>query len=318
MFFINDLFCGAGGMALGFQLAGFQIAGAWDIDKYAIQSYQANLLERATQFDISEMTWKNIPYADIWTLGFPCQDISIAKKHRAGLFGERSRMFFEVMRLLKETREYHPDFLPKAILAENVKHISSYQEIIEQSYHACGYKMYSVLYDSQYWGVPQHRERYFFLGIREDIKIPFFFPQQPTKVTTKLKDVLEEEVSDKYYIHKPYFLFPKQKGNVIGLVQIKGQDSIKRIYDINGIAPTLTTSQGGYRQPKIIDQKGLRRLTPREYARLQGFPEWYKQVVSDTQFYKLMGNAVTVPVAKAIALSLKEWLLQTSSVDSSS
>lgn len=102
---VNDFFCGAGGMGLGFKQAGFTIAGAWDFDKFAVATYNANVGNHVQQKDIREMTYLDVPQATVWTFGFPCQDLSVAGK-MAGLYeGKRSGLFFEVMRLLDEIRE---------------------------------------------------------------------------------------------------------------------------------------------------------------------------------------------------------------------
>lgn len=294
-------------MGLGFKQAGFELAGAWDFDKYAVTSYKQNLSNMVAQADITKMKWDDIPFAEVWTFGFPCQDISIAKKERLGLSGKKSGLFYEVMRLLSETKKIAPEQLPAVILAENVKNLRQDLDVIQEEYEAHGYKFQCRLYDSQNFGVPQHRERYFLLGIRDDIAKTFTLPDEPGIPTGRFKDILEDEVDEKYYIHKKYKLLPNPKGIVIGLADIKGMDSIKRIYSQDKVAPTITTSQGGYRQPKIIDRKGLRKITPREYARLQGFPDDFLQVVSDAQMYKQMGNAVSVPVAKTIAKAIKKW-----------
>jgi DNA (cytosine-5)-methyltransferase 1 len=391
---VNDFFCGAGGMGLGFKYAGFRIAGAWDFDKYAVESYRNNVSPKVKQADITQMTWDEVPYADVWAFGFPCQDISVAGKKAGMVKGKtRSGLFYEVMRLLEETETHSPDRLPTVILAENVKAVKKYLPEIEKEYKARGYRMYATLYNSKYWGVPQNRERYFILGVHESIEKPFIFPEQQTDFIPKLSSVLEDEVDEKYYIDNekaqkvieqakkridlsgthacitPDRVNKRQNGrrakgneeemftltaqdrhgviDVVGRLDIKGQDNIRRVYNPEGISPTLTTSEGGNRQPKVLepirvvnygtefkgfadqshcllarDYKGfgnqemnavidgfrVRRLTPREYARLQGFPESFEFHVSNTQLYKQFGNAVTVNVAQAIAEAIKDYL----------
>lgn len=433
---VNDFFCGAGGMGLGFKYAGFRLAGAWDFDKYAVESYGNNVSPKVKQADITQMTWDEVPYADVWTFGFPCQDISVAGKQAGMVKGKtRSGLFYEIMRLLEETESNSHDRLPSIILAENVKAVNKFLPEIEKEYEARGYKMYATLYNSKYWGVPQNRERYFILGVHKSIDRPFAFAEQQTDFIPKLSSVLEDEVDEKYYIDnekaqkvieqakkrielngthacitpdrvdkrqngrrakgneeemftltaqdlhgvifaergRPFgdgykvqqefrtdsitntlgqntglnMLIEKPSIDVIGRLDIKGHDILKRVYDTNGISPTLNTCGGGNTQPKIIvegnigntghggesvynsdgisptvlsrDYKGpvkilqipeyrVRKLTPREYARLQGFPESFKQEVSDTQFYKQMGNAVTVSVSQAIAEQIADFL----------
>lgn len=478
----NDFFCGAGGMGLGFKQAGFRLAGAWDFDKYAVESYGNNVSPKVKRADITQMTADEIPYADVWTFGFPCQDLSVAGKQAGMIKGQtRSGLFYEVMRLLEETNPNGLWGKPKIIMAENVKGLKKYLPVLEEEYNAAGYKMYlsdqnNGIFNSKYWGVPQNRERYFVVGVRKDIEKEFEFPVQQTGYIPRLSSVLETEVDEKYYIDDekakkiieqainglkvkqatkkgydiavpgdsinlshpnsetrrgrvgkqvaqtlmttceqvvveenplgavhacitPDRVDKRQNGRrakaeeeemftltaqdlygvvidnknsfgnpkifnddlhpsilathykeptltVIGMLDMKGQENIRRVYDTEGIAPTLTTSEGGHRQPKILTigntnpsgngmngnvyhseglaptlttNKGegvktllsnyrVRKLTPREYARLQGFPDSYEQVVSNTQFYKQMGNAVTVNVAQAIAEKIKEFL----------
>lgn len=306
---VNDFFCGAGGMGLGFDQAGYILGGAWDFDKFAVKTYKHNISDKVFQIDIREMVWSNVPYAHVWTFGFPCQDISIAKDNGKGLEGDKSKMFFEIMRLLDETREHNPKSLPKIILAENVANLKKHLGVIEKEYAKRGYKFYAKLMDSQKWGLAQRRKRYFLVGVLNEIKDEFVFPEEPKLDKLVFDDILEVNVADKYYIDKPYVLCTERTGSVIGALLIKGRQSIKRIYNRRKVAPTLTTSQGGQRQPKIIDHKGLRKATPREYARLQGFEDNFEQVVSDSQFYKQMGNAVSVPVSKAMANAIKTFLM---------
>lgn len=311
-FTVNDFFCGAGGMGLGFKQAGFTIVGAWDFDKYAVQSYRENVGDHVKQADITQMTAADVPYADVWTAGFPCQDLSIANmkgKDRKKLNGEKSRLFFEVMRLLDEVQEK-----PNVIVAENVEELGDLLPIVEEHYRIRGYKMYAKLFNSKDWNVAQNRPRYFVVGIRNG---EFTFPTQLNNSSVALVDFLETDIPEKYfYTDKDYEHYDGMKIvpgklNQIGKLRVAGWlDYMTRVYSVEGLAPTLHTCQGGHRQAKIFDpvKKLPRKLTPREYARLQGFPDDFKFVVSNTQLYKQFGNAVSVPVAKAIAEKLKEVL----------
>lgn len=393
---VNDLFCGAGGMGRGFVQAGFKVNYAIDFDKYAVQSYNTNMEHKAVQGDITQLKGIDVPYADVWTFGFPCQDLSVAGKQAGMIKGQtRSGLFYEVMRLLEET-----EHKPKIILAENVKGLKKYLPALREEYLKAGYIMYETLFNSKYWGVPQNRERYFVMGIGQRLFMelwkenPHFspFPEQQTDFVPKLSSILEDNVDEKFYIDNgkarkvieqarqrvelkgthatitPDRVDKRQNGRrskddeeemytltsqdhhgliQVGKLDMKGHDVIRRVYDPNGLSPTLTTSEGGHRQPKILtpisvsdqatkfvkesnishtllarDYKGfgnqemnavvdgfrVRKLTPREYARLQGFEDSFEFVVSNTQLYKQFGNAVTVPVAKAIAEKIKEVL----------
>jgi DNA (cytosine-5)-methyltransferase 1 len=403
---VNSFFCGAGGFDLGFIQAGFEIAGAWDFDKYAVQSYKHNIGEHGQQADVTQMKGSDVPKANGWLFGFPCQDISVAGKQKGMIKGEtRSGLFYEIMRLLEEVSDK-----PEWILAENVKAVSKLIPEIEQEYDKAGYTLVSPqLYNTKFWFLPQNRERYFLLGLRKGLAKTFVFPEQQTEFIPKLSSVLEENVDEKYYIDDlkaakiieqaieglrvkqatkkgydiavegdsinishpnsktrrgrvgkqvaqtlltgteqvvvlkdchavitPDRVDKKQNGRrakpneeemftltsqdlhgviqaqpkieMVGLLDMKGNETVRRVYDPEGLAPTLTTSEGGHRQPKILQQYRVRKLTPREYARLQGFSDSYEQVVSDTQFYKQMGNAVSVTVAYAIAKAIGEQL----------
>lgn len=402
-------------MGLGFKQAGFEIKGAWDFDKYAVESYKHNVGDHVQQADISKMDFMDLPFADVWTFGFPCQDLSVAGKQAGMIKGQtRSGLFFEITRLLNEVREELSfEAMPKVIMAENVKGLKKFLPVLEEEYEAAGYKMYlshqnKGVLNSKYWGVPQNRERYFVVGVRKDIAKEFTFPEQQTDFIPKLSSVLEENVDEKYYISDekaakiieqakeglkvrqatkkgydiavegdsinishpnsktrrgrvgkqvaqtlltgteqvvveslgsvhacitPDRVDKRQNGRrakeeeeemftvtaqdmhgviqMVGLLDMKGNETVRRVYDPEGISPTLTTSEGGHRQPKVIESEPtyrVRKLTPREYARLQGFPDSYEQIVSNSQFYKQMGNAVTVNVARAMAERIQEFL----------
>lgn len=338
---IVDFFCGCGGFSGGFHEAGFEIVQAFDVDKYAVKSYNANFFPTKAEIrDIREITADELKPADGWLFGFPCQDLSIAGK-RKGLFeGERSNLFFEVMRLLEEVAEK-----PKFILAENVKGVKKYLFVIEKEYQKRGYRMTYILYNSKYWGVPQNRERYFILGIRNDLNVSFRFPEQQTEFVPALWTILEPEVDEKYYIddEKAQKIIKEgfKKINSVGRVhacitpgRIKKRQNEQRMKEENEAMFTLITQDihgvmltkdgcsyaidanyhkgispkyvGTGRRTHIIEKCKVRKLTPRECFRLQGFPDSYQLVCSDTQLYKQAGNAVTWTVAKAIAEKIKE------------
>lgn len=367
---VNDFFCGCGGMSIGFQNAGYEIAGAWDFDKHAVKSYCRNVGEHVKHADIKEMTWQDIPKAKVWAFGFPCQDLSIIGK-RAGMALEciscghqwkidtdehdsdncpacggnkyksasRSGLFFEIMRLLDETEENLPEQMPKVLIAENVKGLKPFIGVLEAEFKKRGYTAYIELYNSKYWGVPQNRERYYIVGIKDGEGIPFKMPEEdksPGKIP-KLSTALETEVDEKYYIsddkaktiikqalerlekHNYQHILVKDATkdaepqiSVLGMLDISTYEHSRRAHDPDGLSPTVTAVCGGTHHIKIFDYNRyrVRKLTPTEYGRLQAFPmdEW-EQVVSDTQAYKQFGNAVTVTVATAVAEAIKEVLV---------
>lgn len=321
MYRVNDFFCGAGGMGLGFKQAGFRLAGAWDFDKYAVESYGNNVSPKVKQADVSQMSWDEVPYADVWTFGFPCQDISLAGKQAGMIKGKtRSGLFYEMMRLLEETEKFNKDRLPSIILAENVKAVTKYLHEIEKEYNARGYKMYSTIYNSKNWGVPQSRERCFIVGVRKDISSEFEFTQEKTDVSTKLSLLLEKEVGEQYY------LSDEKTQKIIDQLesrnQIKGKlplplNLVSRGAESRGddIAYCLKTAFCQHvleevGNPKVSRKTKylVRKLTPTEMLKLQGFPESYNQVVSYSRLEKQMGNAVTVNVSKVLAESIHKFL----------
>ncbi|MDH6674292.1 DNA (cytosine-5)-methyltransferase 1 [Paenibacillus sp. LBL] len=325
---LNDFFCGCGGIGLGFKNAGFTIAKAWDVDPYAVKSYMANVDSNVEQRDISEMTYRDVPYADVWSFGFPCQDLSSAGSCKGIYEGSRSRLFFEIMRLLNELRQNDPTRLPKMIIAENVKGVKKYLSVIENEYQKNGYSMQYQLIDSAQWGVPQKRERYYMVGLLEGVVSKFDFPI-PSRKFCSMKAVLQFDVPEKYYVHYeksvqivasylgPEIEFEVAQNRPLSTVSeyITGYYSQKDGFKQSDISNTIdaTYSKGlGSNQyrPAIIERYEVdvfrvRKLTPSEYGRLQGFPWDWIQVVSDSQAYKQFGNAVTVNVSNAISNAMK-------------
>lgn len=372
-------------MGLGFKDAGYEIVGAYDFDKYAVESYRENVGDHVQQADIKDMTWQDVPKAKVWTFGFPCQDLSVAGK-QAGMELEcfacgnkwqidpeayshenkcpecdgtkhksanRSGLFFEMMRLLDETQANQPENMPKVLVAENVKGLKKFIGVLKAEFQKRGYEAHIELYNSKYWGVPQNRERYFIAGIRDGEPGEFKMPAEnkDPKLIPKLSEVLETNVDEKYYIsdekaqsiiqqalkrleklgkvhatitpdriekrqngrrakeeeeiltltaqdlhgviiddnygiveeiaketglmhadgigrtlrvggdgsltkkHNYQHIIEEPRGELqmLGMLDMKGNECIRRVYDPEGISPTLTTSQGGHRQPKILE-----------------------------------------------------------------
>lgn len=229
---LNDFFCGCGGIAVGFKAAGWDIVGAWDFDKYAVQTYRENVGAHVIQADIMEMTIADVPEATAWAFGFPCQDLSVAgkqagiqlecltcsetwivnyktytnettcplckgKEHKAA---NRSGMFFEIMRLLDEAAQTDPAKLPLILLAENVKALRPYLPVLTAEYEKRGYTAKYTLFNSKYWDVPQNRERYFVVGVRQDIQGVYNFPTEQHDYIPQLSSALDTQVDEKYYI----------------------------------------------------------------------------------------------------------------------
>ena len=305
-----DLFAGIGGMRMGFEKAGFEIVYSNDIDKYACQTYRLNFGD-IEQKDIRLVDPLLVPDFDILLAGFPCQPFSLIGK-RDGLEDPRGRLFGEVVKFLNTRR-------PRAFVLENVKNLikhnkgKTYEHIKFALENAGGgYTVTEQILDSKDFGVPQHRERTYIVGIINPHK-EFQFPLKsslPGKV--KLSEILEKNVGEKYYLSQRYYeglMVHKQRH------ASKGSGFGCEILDPKGISNTIVCGNMGRERnliqdkPVSINKWGVRKLTERECARLQGFPDSFKIPVSTTQAYKQFGNAVSVPVAYAMAKALRKYLL---------
>lgn len=304
-----DLFAGIGGMRLGFEKAGFDIVYSNDIDKHACITYRANFGE-IDERDIRTVETSKIPDFEILLAGFPCQPFSMIGK-RDGLADPRGQLFNEVVRFLDEKA-------PRAFVLENVKNLIKHNKgetyrfiksALETAGH--GYTISETILDSQNFGVPQHRERTYIVGIHNPHK-EFVFPVQSDELGIKrVRDILEKKVPDKYYLSQKYH---------DGLMAHKARHEAQgsgfgcHILDANGVSHTVVCGNMGRERNLIqdravsINRQGIRKLTEREYARLQGFPEWFQIPVLTTHAYKQFGNAVTVPVAYQVAVALRKYL----------
>jgi DNA (cytosine-5)-methyltransferase 1 len=296
---VIDLFAGIGGLRLGFEKFGCEFVFASEWDKHAQLTYELNYKEKPFG-DITQIEANEIPKFDILLAGFPCQPFSQAGLKK-GLADTRGTLFFDVARII----DYHR---PKVILLENVKRFKTHDggktfEVVRDILEGMGYSIYAEVLNAKDFGVPQNRERIFIVGFYG--KIDFTFPTPP-KVQTKLGDILETHIDQKYTLSDALWQGHKRrkeehikKGNGFGY-SLFNRDS----------AYTSTISARYYKDGSeiLIEQRNNnpRKLTPREAARLQGFPESFKLPNSDTQAYKQFGNSVAVPVVTAIA---KEILL---------
>lgn len=240
-------------MEINYELAGFS-----EIDKYAITSYCAihNVEESKNLGDVSKVDIENIPNCDLVTYGFPCQDISIAGHQKGIIKGEtRSGLLYEALRIIKDKK-------PKYAIAENVKNLvgKKFKDDFEgllKELDDLGYNSYWQVLNAKDYGVPQNRERVFVVSIRKDVDNGKFEFPQPFDSELRLKDLLENEVDEKYYINKPYKLISRKENNSvckqIAKVELNGHDYLKRVYDENYCSPTLPTGTGGNHEPKILE-----------------------------------------------------------------
>lgn len=302
-----DLFAGIGGTRLGFYKTGkVKIVFSSEIDSHAIKTYKANFGE-VPFGDITKISASDIPDHDILVGGFPCQAFSQAGK-KLGFEDTRGTLFFEIARILKEKQ-------PKAFLLENVKNLMLHDNgktfaVIKSTLEELNYEVTYEVLKAKDFGVPQNRERIYIVGFNKDKVANYsdFSMPIPPNIETNVGKILEKHVDDKYTIsdklwegHQRRKVEHKEKGNGFGY----------SLFDENS-PYTNTISARYYKDGSeiLIAQKGKnpRKLTPREAARLQGFPENYIIPVSDTQAYKQFGNSVAVPVINAIAENIIEVL----------
>jgi len=305
-----DLFAGVGGIRLGFENAGFETVFANDFEKQCKLTYDLNFQDaKLVVEDIRKIGIDDLPEFDFLLGGFPCQAFSIAG-YRQGFNDEKNRgnLFFDIARIIEARK-------PKGFLLENVKNLKNHDggktfNIIEQTLKDLGYHLnIKVLNSMEYGNVPQNRERVYIVGFRSKKYADKFRFPDPVKLTVKITDLLEKNVADKYYYNgKP--LFEKLKKDVTeeGRVYQWRRQYVRE--NKKNVCPTLTANMGtgGHNVPIIKDKKGIRKLTPLECARIQGFPVDFRlpQGVADSVLYKQFGNSVTVTVIKAVAKQMRE------------
>lgn len=309
-----DLFAGIGGFRLAFQNLGGKCVFTSEIDKYSQKTYQTNFGD-LPHGDITKINEKDIPDHDILCAGFPCQAFSIAGK-RGGFNDIRGTLFFDVARIIKEKQ-------PQAFFLENVKGLVSHEKgktlatILNVLREDLNYFVPDPqIINAKDFGVPQNRERIFIVGFRKDLNIGSFSYPKASNKEVSFKDVKEDKVvSAKYYLSTQYLQTLRNhrarhenKGNGFGYIVISDE----------GIANAIVVGGMGREKNLVLDDritdftpttkiKGevnrefIRRMTPREWARLQGFPDNFKIVVADAQAYKQFGNSVAVPAIQATA-----------------
>lgn len=324
-----DLFAGIGGIRLGFEQAfgkNIETVFVSEWDEHAQKTYKANFTE-PTEIagDITKIHEKDIPEFDICLAGFPCQAFSLAGQRKGfkddykGL--SRGTLFFDVARICAEHK-------PKVIFCENVKGLTIHDkgktfEIIVETLKEIGYTVFEQVLNSRDFGVPQNRERIYIVAFRNDIAAKKFEFPASTDNSKRIRDILEENpVPAKYYLSECYMDTLRRhkarheaKGNGFGY-EIRALDDVAGAIVCGGMGRernlvidkrqtnlTPTTHIKGE-----INKEGVRKMTPREWARLQGFPDSYKLILADVHLYKQFGNSVTVPVIGAIAKEIKEVL----------
>lgn len=310
---VIDLFAGIGGMRLAFERVGADCVFSSEWDRFAQQTYAANFGETPAG-DLREIDAADVPDHDVLLAGFPCQPFSIAgvsKKNSLGHAhgfddGKQGNLFFEIARILEAKR-------PPALLLENVRNLKTHDggrsfRIIRAELGRLGYRLHHQVLDAQGY-VPQHRQRIFIVGFRRDLwpDLAFSFPDPPAQGPS-VADILEAEVDGKYTLSdklwgylQAYAAKHRRRGNGFGYGLVDpARDRITR---------TLSARYYKDGSEILIKQRGRnpRRLTPRECARLMGFPEHFVIPVSDTQAYRQFGNSVAVPLVEDIARAMQAW-----------
>ncbi len=316
-----DLFAGIGGFRIAMQELGGKCVYSSEFDAQAQKTYMANYGEMPFGDITKELTKKYIPdNFDVLCGGFPCQAFSLAGR-RLGFEDEtRGTLFFEIEDILRRKQ-------PKAFFLENVKGLmihkggQTIQTILEHLDDA-GYDVVPPqIVNAMDFGVPQHRERVYIIGFRKDLHIDiskFEYPEPQTvgENRPRFRDVMEEnEVSVKYYLSTVYMdTLIRHKARH----EAAGHGFGYKIIDLDGVANAIVVGGMGREGNLIIDKRltnftpvtnikgevnrdGIRKMTPREWARLQGFPEKFKIVVADASAYKQFGNSVAIPAIKATA-----------------
>lgn len=328
---VIDLFAGIGGIRMGFDQAfGKEMETVFvsEFDESACKTYRANFHDPfEITGDITQIGSSEVPDFDICLAGFPCQAFSLAGRRKGfddnykGL--ARGTLFFDMLRICADRKNK-----PKVIFCENVKGLSIHDkgrtlEIILGALREEGYAPFCKVLNSKDFGVPQNRERIYIVAFREDIAPEEF--EFPVRAGDKkaIRDIMEPApISSKYYLSDTYMqTLRRHRAHHEALGHGFGYE----IRDLDGIAGALVCGGMGRERNLIIDHRehsmvpvtrikgsinteDVRKMTPREWARLQGYPDSYKLILSDTQLYRQLGNSVTVPVIKAIAQKVKKTL----------
>jgi len=307
---VGGLFAGIGGIELGFKNAGFDISWANEIDKNACITYRDNHKHTLYEKDLNDLEPKEVSPIKILTGGFPCQAFSIAGQQK-GFKDDRGNVFFRILDFIDELE-------PKVVFLENVKNLvghdkgKTFERILYELEEERNYTVkYKVLNSCEYGNVPQNRERIYIVAFKEQSHSKKFTFPKAKKLTKKITDLVDDTAEEKYYYTKSKYYNQLKE-------EMKNTDTVyqwRRVYvreNKSKLCPTLTANMGtgGHNVPLIIDKKDIRKLTPRECARFQGFPSSFNlpKSLSNSSLYKQIGNSVSVPVITAIAFEIKKAL----------
>ncbi len=300
-----DLFCGIGGFHLALSSFGAQCVFASDIDDNAREIYGKNF-NLVPKGDITKIKNKDIPKHDILCAGFPCQPFSISGNMQ-GFNDPRGKLFFEIIRIAR----YHK---PKIIFLENVKNFENHNngetlKTVKKKLNEVGYNVFDKVLISSYYGIPQARKRLYIVAIKKSLKITEFNFPQGTLTDKTVEDIVFDE-SEKYnvMVNREYILDKKpiKRNGLIHIAKIgKGRQG-ERVYSPSGYAATLSSQGGGLggKTGMYLFEGKIRKLYPRECARVMGFPDDFEYAKEISIAYKQFGNSVVVDVLQYILKEL--------------
>lgn len=304
-----DLFAGIGGFRLALESFGMKCVYTSEWDSFAQETYCVNFGE-VPDGDITKVDEKDIKKHDVICGGFPCQAFSISGKQK-GFEDTRGTLFFDVARIIKHHK-------PKVLFLENVKNFKRHDDgrtmkVVESTLSDIGYDIFSKVLNASDFGTPTRRERIYIVGFRKDLEINEFKFPEPCRSPVKLRDFIQSDSeTEKFIINRSDINWLENKYNPdlfgeypqkpirIGTISKGGQG--ERIYSDMGHTITLSAYGGGVASKTgayLINDK-IRKLSPRECARVMGFPDSFKIPVRDTQGFKQFGNTVVVPVIRKI------------------
>ena len=296
-----SLFAGVGGIELAFRNAGFLVTWSNEIDPVACKTMRMNFGHKIIEGDIKSLTPEE---AEIVVAGFPCQAFSVAG-YRKGLADHRGAVFFDMIEVIRRVK-------PRAVFLENVKNLLRHNKgatfsIVEEELEKSGYGIkYKVMNTHEYSSLPQNRERLYIVGFKNKKSLRNFSFPPKVEYTELMENILESEVDNSYY-------YDDMKHYPVLKKEIKRKDTFyqwRRQYvreNKSNLCPTLTANMGtgGHNVPLILDDKGIRKLTPRECFRIQGFPEDFMlPSIAQSKLYKQAGNSVSVPVIENMAKNM--------------
>ncbi len=313
---VGSFFAGIGGICLAFKNAGYELVWSNEIDKAACKTYRKNFHHQLIEDDICNLKPENLSKVDVITGGFPCQAFSIAG-YRKGFEDPRGKLFFQMLKFIDE-------FQPKVLFFENVRYLKTHNNgntysAIKNALESREYHIANKVLDTCECSIlPQHRQRFYMVCFRNEKQKDLFEKEgwpQPVNVNQRLTfDEIVDKSADSihYFENYPHYYFTALKA----VDDKKAFYQWRRVYcrkNKRGVCPTLTANMGGggHNVPLVMDDRGLRRLTPEECLRLQGFDDKtfsFPDDISMGNKYKQVGNSVSVPVVQAIAENIRNIL----------